>query len=128
MPRLFTASFALVLAATSLGYAHLALLTPTLPLFIHDHGGTATLVGLASVAFSLPSFALRPLIGRAVDEWNGRAETWLGTLALGLSSFGYLVYHAGLLLVGRTLQGTAWAAYNTGIKVFVSTAPAERHF
>ena len=127
VPRLMTREFTLLCTATALGYAHHALLTPILPLFIKKQGGTASLVGLVTAAFSVTSFVLRPFIGRAVDNWSSKGMMLLGTLVLGLCSLGYLVYDAVLLFIVRAIHGIGWAAYNTGSKVLVSaTAPTER--
>jgi MFS family permease len=127
VPRLMTREFMLLCTATAFGYAHHALLTPILPLFIKKQGGTASLVGLVTAAFSVTSFVLRPFIGRAVDNWSSKGMMLLGTLVLGLCSLGYLVYDAVLLFIVRAIHGIGWAAYNTGSKVLVSaTAPTER--
>jgi MFS family permease len=127
VPRLMTREFMLLCAATALGYAHHALLTPILPLFIKKQGGTASLVGLVTAAFSVTSFVFRPFIGRAVDNWSSKGMMLLGTLVLGLCSLGYLVYDAVLLFIFRAIHGIGWAAYNTVSKVLVSaTAPTER--
>ena len=126
MPRLMTSEFMLLCTATALGYAHHALLTPILPLFIKKHGGTASLVGVVTAAFSVTSFVLRPFIGRAVDNWSSKGMMLLGTL-VGLCSLGYLVYDAVLLFIVRAIHGIGWAAYNTVSKVLVSAiAPVER--
>jgi MFS family permease len=84
-------------------------------------------VGVVAAAFSAPSVVLRPFMGRLVDSWSARGVLSISALALGLSSFGYLVYHAAVLLAARALHGTAWAGYNTGSNVLVARiAPAER--
>lgn len=126
-PPLLTKEFTLLCAATALGYAHNALLTPVLPLFIKEHGGAASVVGLVTAAFSVTSFAFRPFIGRAADQWNSKAVMILGTLVLGFCGLAYLIYDALLLFILRAVHGVGWAAYNTVSKVLVSaTAPAER--
>src|SRR5262249_55913461 len=84
-------------------------------------------VGVVAAAFSAPSVVLRPFMGRLVDSWSARGVLGISALALGLSSLGYLVYHAAVLLAARALHGTAWAGYNTGSNVLVARiAPAER--
>ena len=124
---LLTKEFTLLCAATALGYAHNALLTPVLPLFIKKQGGAASVVGLVTAAFSVTSFAFRPFIGRAADQWNSKGVMILGTLALGFCGLGYLIYDALLLFILRAVHGVGWAAYNTVSKVLVSaTAPVER--
>ncbi len=126
-PRLLTRGFVFLCAATILGYAHHALLTPILPLFIQEQGGTAILVGVITAAFSATSFLLRPFIGHMVDHWSAKGVMIVGTVVLGISSLGYLVYHAVILLLVRAVHGTGWAAYNTGAKVLLSaSAPTQR--
>src|SRR5687768_5018956 len=116
-PGLATRAFTLLCASTFLGYAHLGLLTPVLPLFIQEQGGSAVLVGLTTAAFSVTSFILRPMIGRLVDSWSARGVMAVGTFALGLSSLGYLIYQPIWLFTVRSVHGLAWAGYNTGAKV-----------
>jgi MFS family permease len=126
-PQLLTRGFVVLCAATALTYAHHALLTPVLPLFIKSHGGTASLVGFVAASFNVTSFLLRPLIGRAIDNWSARAVMGLGASVLAISSLGYIFYNALLIFLIRAVHGTGWAAYNTVAKVLVSTtAPVER--
>src|SRR2546423_11361005 len=68
-----------------LGYTHMSMLTPVLPLFIQEQGGSATFIGIVVLAFSAPSFLLRPLIGRLVDSWSTRGVLGLGTTAMAIS-------------------------------------------
>jgi MFS family permease len=126
-PRILTRSFVLLCAAAFLGNAHGSLLTPTLPLFIQEQGGTATFVGLVAAAFSAPSFLFRPFIGRAVDVWSARGVMAIGTLVLGAAGASYLMYQAVVLLLVRAIHGVAWAGYNTGANVLVArVAPPAR--
>jgi MFS family permease len=127
-PPVLTRSFVLLCTAAFLGNTHWSLLTPTLPLFIQEQGGTATFVGLVAAAFSAPSFLFRPFIGRAVDVWSARGVMGIGTLVLGAAGASYLVYQAVVLLVIRAIHGIAWAAYNTGANVLVARVvpPARR--
>jgi MFS family permease len=127
-PRLLTVSFGLLCAAEVLGYSHMGLLTPAVPLFIQEHGGSAALVGWVQAAFSATSFLLRPLIGHAVDAWSARGVLGLGLLTLGASGLGYLTYHPVLLFSVRAVHGIGWAAFNTGAAVLVArmAPPARR--
>src|SRR5687768_8567108 len=126
-PRVWTRAFALLCVAGFLGSASSSLLTPVLPLFIQQQGGTAIFVGVVVAAFSAPSVVLRPFMGRLVDTWSARGVLGLCALAMGLAGFGYLVYHTAVLLVVRAVHGVAWAGYNTSANVQVARiAPSER--
>ncbi|MBI3918230.1 MAG: hypothetical protein HY322_14635 [Betaproteobacteria bacterium] len=67
---LFTRPFILLCVAMFLGYANQWVLTPVIPLYVDDLGGSAFLAGLALLAFSVPSFTVRPFVGRVADRWN----------------------------------------------------------
>ena len=126
-PPVRTRAFVLLCMAAFLGATHSSLLTPVLPLFIHERGGSPVFVGVVVAAFSVPSVVLRPFLGRVVDTWSARGVLALGSLAMGLVSLGYLVYNAAILLAVRGVHGVAWAGYNTGVNVVLARiAPAER--
>jgi MFS family permease len=126
-PRVWTRAFVLLCVAGFLGSASSSLLTPVLPLFIQQQGGTAIFVGVVVAAFSAPSVVLRPFMGRLVDTWSTRGVLGLSALAMGLAGFGYLVYQTVVLLVVRAVHGVAWAGYNTSANVLVARiAPPER--
>ena len=126
-PRLWTRTFVLLCAVSFFCYVHWSLLGPVLPLYIQEHGGSATLVGAVAFAFSVTSFTLRPLLGRLVDTWKIRGVAAIGTLLLTTMSLGYLAYNVVLLLVIRGIHGFGWACYNTGCNTLVSRiAPVTR--
>jgi MFS family permease len=123
----WTRAFGLLCLVGFLGSAHSSLLTPVLPLFIAEQGGSPFFVGVVVAAFSAPSVLIRPLLGRLVDSWSARAVLALSSLAMGLAGFGYLVYQAAVLLTVRAAHGVAWAGYNTGSNVLVARiVPAAR--
>jgi predicted MFS family arabinose efflux permease len=126
-PRLWTRTFVLLCAVSFFCYVHWSLLGPVLPLYIQEHGGSATLVGAMAFAFSVTSFTLRPFLGRLVDTWKIRGVAAIGTLLLTTMSLGYLAYNVVLLLVIRGIHGFGWACYNTGCNTLVSRiAPVTR--
>jgi MFS family permease len=125
--RLWSPTFVLVCAVSFFCYVHWCILGPIMPLWVQAHDGSASLVGLVAFAFSITSFVLRPLIGRAVDSWSARGVLGLSTLVLGLSGLGYFVYHVVLLLAVRSVHGIGWAGYNTGVNTLLSrVAPPAR--
>jgi MFS family permease len=119
-PRLLTPTFLLVCTVGFLGYAHMLLLGPILPLYIQAHGGTAIFVGVVVASFSATSFVLRPFLGRAVDGWTARGVLGISTLILGLSSATYLMYQVVILLAVRAVHGIGWAGFNTSTNVLLS--------
>ncbi|HZS03141.1 MAG TPA: MFS transporter [Chloroflexota bacterium] len=125
--RLWSPTFALVCAVSFFSYIHWCVLGPIMPLWVQAHEGSAALVGLVAFSFSITSFILRPLIGRAVDGWSARGVLGLSTLVLGLAGLGYFVYHVALLLAVRAVHGVGWAGYNTGINTLLArVAPPAR--
>lgn len=113
--------------AAFLGSSQSSLLTPVLPLFIQDQGGSAFFVGVVVAAFSTPSVLLRPLLGRLVDTWSARGVLGISGLVLGVAVLGYLIYNAVVLLAVRAIHGVAWAGYNTGANVLLARiAPPQR--
>src|SRR5262249_27538341 len=109
------------------GYVHGSLLQPILPIFIQEHGGTATMVGLVAAAFSAPSFALRPFVGRIVDTWSLRGVLAISTFVMGCVGWLYPFSYPALLLALRPIHGTSWAGYNTGANTLLSRiAPPDR--
>lgn len=126
-PALFTRTFAIVSAVGFLAFAHSQALTPIIPLYVVASGGDVALVGIVAGTFGVTSFALRPLVGRAVDEWSVRGVSVAGTAVLGIASLAYLIYHPALLLVTRAVHGLGWAAFNTaGFTLVAQVAPPER--
>lgn len=125
--RLWTRAYLLVCSAAFLAYTNYALLTPTIPLFISDLGGSNTTVGTALAAFSTVSFLVRPFIGRLVDTWSARGIFGLGSLLVGLGGLSYLLPSLALVFVGRAVQGLGWAGVNTGATTMVANlAPPHR--
>ncbi len=111
---LWTPAFALLCLTVLLGYAHHALLVPTIPLFVADQGGSATMAGLALLTFSIPSFVLRPWVGEAADKWSAAGVLSVGLLCLMTGGFLYLVPVLALIFVASAIRGLAWAGVNTG--------------
>jgi MFS family permease len=112
--RLYNPPFIALLGVTLLGFGSFSIVQTVLPLYVLDLGGNATVVGFVVAAFSFPSVALRPVIGRLVDEWSRRGVHLAGTLCLGVVGFLYLTPSLAAVLLTRVLHGIGWAAFNTG--------------
>jgi len=110
-----------------LGYANQWVITPTIPLYVQDTGGSAFLAGVALLAFSVPSFTVRPLVGRVADNWNAAGVLSIGLLLLAAGSLLFLVPLLAMVFVGGVVRGLGWAGLNTGGYTRLATAaPAQR--
>lgn len=125
---LWTPAFALLCVSVLAGYAHHALLVPTIPLFVTDRGGSALLAGLALMAFSLPSFALRPWVGAAADKWSAAGVLSVGLLLLVTGGLLYLIPVMSMVFIGSAIRGLGWAGVNTGgyTLLAIASPPARR--
>ena len=113
-PRLASSSFAGLWIWNFLGAAEFQILQPLVPLIVVERGGDAALVGLTALAFSLPSFAFRPVLGRAVDRRGARSVAMAGTVVLALIAAVYAIPAVVALFVARIVHGVGWAGFNTG--------------
>ena len=126
-PALYTGPLIAICAVGLLGFASNFVIQPILPVLVLEHGGDATLVGLVIAAFSFPSVALRPFMGRLVDEWSNRLVLAAGMLIIALAGIAYLVPSLLIIFAIRVIHGTAWAAFNTGgHSMLARLAPPER--
>ena len=124
---LWTPAFILLCVTVLLGYAHQSLLTPLVPLYVTDQGGSAFFAGLVLLAFSVPSFLVRPFFGYLADSWTAAGVLALG---LGLLAFGGLLYATpflAMLFVAGVVRGLGWAGVNTGgYTLLAGVAPLNR--
>jgi MFS family permease len=110
-----------------LGYANQWIITPAIPLYVDDMGGSAFVAGLALLAFSLPSFTVRPFVGRMADRWSAAGVLAVGLMLLAIGSVLFLVPLLAMLFVANMIRGMGWAGLNTGgYTVLAMAAPAER--
>ena len=124
---LVTKPFLLLCAAMFLGYANQWVVTPAIPLYVDDMGGSAFVAGLALLAFSLPSFTVRPFVGQLADRWNAAGVLALGLVLLALGSVLFLVPLLIMVFLGNMIRGVGWAGLNTGgYTTLAMAAPAER--
>lgn len=124
---LATRPFIVLCCAMFLGYANHWMLMPVIPLYVDSQGGSALLAGLALLAFSIPSFAVRPFVGRIADRWNAPGVMAIGLVLLALGSFVLLWPALLLVFVGNVVRGLGWAGVNTGgYTTLAAAAPAHR--
>ncbi|MGH7766732.1 MAG: MFS transporter, partial [Candidatus Binatia bacterium] len=107
-------TFALLCLVQLLGYAHNALLTPAIPLYVTYLGGSPFMVGLALAAFATTSVLLRPLIGHSADTWSETGVLASGCLLLGASLLLFFIPFAEVVMAANATRGIGWAALNTG--------------
>jgi MFS family permease len=112
--RLYDRTFITLCAAVFLGFCCFGIVNPVLPIVILEQGGDAFLVGIIVAVYSIPSILLRPFMGRLVDEWSRWKVILFGAAGLGLSSFLYLLPGLGFMAMVRILNGSSFAAFNTG--------------
>lgn len=124
---LFTRPFVLLCLAMILGYANQWVITPVIPLYVDELGGSAFVAGMALLAFSVPSFTVRPFVGRAADRWNAAGVLAVGLVLLAVGSLLFVVPLLAMVFVGGIVRGLGWAGLNTGgYTTLASAAPTQR--
>ena len=124
---LFTRPFILLCVAMFLGYANQWVLTPVIPLYVDDLGGSAFLAGLALLAFSVPSFTVRPFVGQVADRWNAAGVLAVGLVLLTVGSLLFLVPLLVMVFAGGIVRGLGWAGLNIGgYTTLAMAAPVQR--
>lgn len=124
---LFTRPFVLLCLTMFLAYANQWVMTPTIPLYVHDLGGSAFLAGAALLAFSVPSFFIRPFVGRLADEWSAAGVLASGLIVLAIGTSLFLAPFLAMVFVGGIARGIGWAGVNIGgYTTLAIAAPAQR--
>jgi len=124
---IWSQTFALLCLTQLLGYAHNAILTPTLPLYITQLGGSPLMVGFALASFAVTSVLFRPVIGHIADMRNEAGVLVFGCSVLAASMLLFLAPAALATLPANALRGIGWAALNTGgYALLALVAPAMR--
>ena len=124
---IWTPTFALLCLAQLLGYAQHAILTPTIPLYINELGGSPFMVGVVLACFAVTSVAVRPIVGHWVDRWDEAKVMISGLLFLGTSILLCLIPLIGATMLGNGLRGIGWAGLNAGgYSLLASSAPAAK--
>ena len=112
--KIFTRDFAFALLANFFIFLGFQMTLPTLPLFVHELGGSDQLVGIVVGVFTFSALLLRPYAGHAL-ETKGRGPVYIFGLALfvaSIGSFGFLT-SITLLLIFRIIQGIGWGFSTT---------------
>lgn len=111
---LATKPFFLLCVAVFLGYANQWVLTPIIPLYVQDLGGSAFVAGLALLAFAIPSFTVRPFVGSIADRWSAAGVLAVGLGCLAAGTLLAMIPLLTMLFVGNIVRGLGWAGVNTG--------------
>ncbi len=102
-------------------------MVPAIPLYVDYLGGSAFLAGMALLAFSIPTIAVRPFLGRLADRWSAR---WVLVGGLILSATGSLLFLFPTLImvfVAGAVRGLGWAGVNIGgYTALAAAAPPHR--
>ena len=109
LDSIWTQTFALLCLAQLLGYAHNALLTPAIPLFVVEIGGSPFVVGLILAAFAATSVVFRPVIGSWADTWSEAGVLVSGCLVMGTSLLLFFIPLAETSMLANGLRGMGWA-------------------
>jgi MFS family permease len=124
---LWTRAFTLLCITGMLGFAHQAVMTPTVPLYVDEKGGSALLAGLALLSFSVPSVSVRPWLGRFTDTANPGWVLGGGLLLLMTGGLLFLMPYLAFVFIASMVRGLGWAGLNTGGYTLLATAsPASR--
>jgi MFS family permease len=124
---IWSPTFALLCLTQLLGYAHSALLTPTIPLYVTQLGGSPFMVGLVLASFATTSVLLRPLIGHMADTRNESGVLAAGCFLMSASVLVFFIPFAEVAMLANALRGIGWAGLNTGgYTLLASIAPARR--
>lgn len=110
-----------------LGCASHWVITPIIPLYVNDLGGSAFTAGLVLLAFAVPSFTIRPLMGTLADRWSAAGVLAVGLALLAAGSALLFVPLLAMLFVGIVVRGVGWSGFNSGGYATLATAaPADR--
>lgn len=124
---MFTKPFVLLCVAIFFAYANQSILTPTIPLYVTELGGSASVAGLALLAFSAPSFLVRPYLGRVADRIGLATMLVIGLAALLIAGGAFFIPYLWAVFFACVTRGVAWAATNIGGYSYLATAaPADR--
>ncbi len=127
-PPIFTHSFIGVTIINFLIFFSFQMIFPTLPLYVHELGGTDSIIGFVMGIFTVTSLVARPFSGLALDK-IGRCKVFIfGLFVLCISSFSY--YFASVIsviVVIRLVNGIGWGVSGTSnATIAASMLPKKR--
>lgn len=124
---MFNKPFVLLCLAIFLGWANQSILTPTIPLYVTELGGSASVAGMALFAFAAPSFLVRPWLGQVADRIGLVAMLMIGLASLLVAGGVLFLPYLFTVFIACAMRGVAWAATNIGGYSYLATAaPPDR--
>ena len=125
---IFTHSFISVMLINFFIFFSFQMIFPTLPLYIHELGGSDSVVGLIMGVFTVTSLISRPFAGFALDKFGRRKVFLLGLVVLCIGAFSYsLVRVLALIAAIRLVHGIGWGIAGTSnATIAADLLPKER--
>lgn len=125
---LWTQPFILLSLSNFFVFLGFQMLLPTVPLFVSEHGGSSTQVGLVIGLLTLSAVLIRPFAGASLDKWGRKLILAVGILICLLAMGGYLIAATVfLVLMIRFVHGIGWGIATTTFGVMASDViPASR--
>lgn len=112
--KIWTRDFILICIANFFVFLGFQMTLPTLPLFIHELGGSEQSIGFIVGVFTFSALLLRPYAGKSL-ETKGRGFVLMFGLVifiLTIGVFGFIT-SIGILVFVRIIQGVGWGFSNT---------------
>lgn len=127
-PALFNPVFILICLSSLFFYAGYHLLTPVVPLYLHDIGIQGMGIGVLVSAFMIASLVIRPWVGKWADEGSPKRLMVLGALLFLVTTAGYGINDQPVwLLLVRLFQGVGYAFFVTvSYSLLIDYLPAEQ--
>lgn len=124
---IWTKTFLLLCAAQFLGYAQHAMLSPVLPLYVTQLGGSPFVVGIVLACFAASSVIIRPMVGHWCDRWSEAGVMISGMLFQAASIFICFIPFVSATMLANGLRGIGWGGLNTGgYSLLAHIAPESR--
>lgn len=97
------------------------LMLPTIPIYLSDHGGTRSMIGLITGIIAFAAVLIRLFTGYALDNYNRRSIVIVGSLvfAFAASSFTFSL-SAVWIVVSSSILGAAWGVMTVAYATIVS--------
>jgi MFS family permease len=118
----------ILFTAGLLFWSSLALLLPTLPLYIDEAvGANKQQIGIIIGSFAFGMLIFRPMLGRLADERGRKLVLLIGTAVVAIAPLGYLfVKSIPMLMLLRAFHGISIAAFGTAFMALVADLAPER--
>lgn len=112
--KIFSKDFIMIWFANFFIFLGFQMTLPTIPLFVHELGGSDQLIGIIVGIFTFSALLLRPYAGHSLES-KGRGPVYIVGLALfvlSVGSFGFIT-SMGMLIMMRIIQGVGWGFSTT---------------